>query len=190
MKRLALFLLLALSIQIGSIHQSARAASPQLPDTTPPPEASQFDFLVGDWTFTAHTKNPRLPPRYSGRWTARRALGGFGITDEWRILTPDGKTAYLGFTARVYDRKTKSWKLQFLNVFAGRWSTQHALFRDGEMHLWWDDEEPDGRPFTVRVRYFDIRPDGFRWEMNRSYDGGATWIDDYLTMETHRAPAQ
>lgn len=186
MRPIAAALTLILCATPSWAQSTSETGARTLPDATPPAEASQFDYLIGDWTFVAQSKSPNTPPTYEGRWTARRAFDGFGIVDEWRVLTPDGATAYLGFTARVFDRESMTWKLQFLNVRAGRWSTQHAVFRDGEMHLWWEEQDADGRPFTARVRYFDIQPDSFRWEMDRSYDGGASWIEDFLTMTVRR----
>ncbi|HEX9887385.1 MAG TPA: hypothetical protein VGA70_12895 [Longimicrobiales bacterium] len=54
------------------------------------------------------------------------------------------------------------------------------------MHLWWDGTDAQGRHFAMRVRYYDITTDHFRWQGDRSLDGGETWIEGWLTMEVTR----
>jgi len=153
---------------------------------TPPPEATQFDYLVGDWTFTGVWKLPNGERQGVGTWKARKALDGFGVVDEWRVLDrPGGSTVILGTTYRIYNRAKSHWDMRFLNVFNAKWDEQYAEWRDGEMHLWWTSEDQRGT-FQVRVRYYDISENSFRWRADRSYDGGVTWIENWLTMEVTR----
>jgi hypothetical protein len=37
-----------------------------------------------------------------------------------------------------------------------------------------------------RIRYYDIRPDGFSWVADRSLDDGVTWERNYLRIEARR----
>jgi hypothetical protein len=169
---------------------TAVAPSESQPQTSegarrPPLEASQFDFLIGDWTFAAVWKTPAGSRTGGGTWTARKAFEGYGIADEWRVLR-DGDVAYLGASMRIYDVARGAWHLTFSDVFNGRWEDQFAEFRDGEMHLSWGGWDARGRRYLMRVRYYDISSDHFRWKGDRSYDGGATWIDGWLTMEVTR----
>ncbi len=177
-----LLVLLLLAVPAAAAGQNSFDA-PQ-----PPPEASQFDYLLGSWTFVAHTKNPNSPvPDYSGTWRATKAYDGFGIEDEWRIVNPDnGAAVYIGKSMRVYNPAEKRWDLRFLDVYRAAFSEQFAQWRDGEMHLWWSGRDRRG-DYQVKVKYYDITPDRFRWKMDRSYDDGASWIEDYLTMEVVRS---
>ncbi len=153
---------------------------------SPAPEATQFDFLVGDWTYTAVWKTPNGERRGVGTWTARKAFDGFGVVDEWRILdAPGGNTTYLGTSARVYSPAKGHWDMRFLNVRNATWHEQFAESRDGEMFLWWTGEDLRGQ-FRMRVRYYDIDENSFRWRADRSYDDGATWIENWLMMEVTR----
>ncbi len=160
----------------------------QSPETlaSPPPEATQFDYLVGDWTFTGVWKLPNGERQGVGTWKARKALDGFGVVDEWRVLDRQGgSTVIFGTTYRIYSPAKGHWDMRFLNVFNATWHEQFAEWRDGEMHLWWTGEDQRGK-FQMRVRYYDITENNFRWRADRSYDGGVTWIENWLTMEVTR----
>jgi hypothetical protein len=37
-----------------------------------------------------------------------------------------------------------------------------------------------------RIRYYDIRPDGFSWTADVSTDDGATWQREYLRIQARR----
>ena len=41
-------------------------------------------------------------------------------------------------------------------------------------------------PSVWRIRYYNIRPDGFSWAADRSTDDGRTWVKDYQTLEARR----
>lgn len=162
----------------------AQSPSPLPP---PPPEASQFDYLLGDWTYTGVWRTPNGERHGVGTWTARKAFDGFGVVDEWRILdAPGGNTVYLGTTSRVYSAAKGHWDMRFISVPGMTWHEQYAEWRDGEMHLWWTGEDQQGRQYQMRVRYYDISEDSFRWRGDRSYDGGRTWVENWLTMEVTR----
>ena len=167
---------------------AAATASGQTLELPPPPSAaSQFDFLVGDWTWTGIWQLPSGEIQGNGTWSGRSALGGYGITDEWRILDgPGGEPIYLGASTRYFNPVANEWQLKFVNAATGEWSDQHAEWRDGEMNVWWSGETAGGQAFEMRVRYYDISRDGFKWQGDRSFDGGDTWIEGWLRMDIVR----
>jgi hypothetical protein len=44
-----------------------------------PPEASQFDFLIGTWDLQVQPNIPNVPPKVSGKWTAQKSGDGYMI---------------------------------------------------------------------------------------------------------------
>src|SRR5437764_1451564 len=66
------------------------------PAAAPPTEASQFDFLLGQWELTVMPKVSSLAaaihgaPRLLGTWKGWRAMDGYGIEDELRIVDGSG----------------------------------------------------------------------------------------------------
>ena len=71
-----------------ALYAQHGGASPSI--ATPPREATQFDFLIGQWDLVAKPAATTLAmrihgaPRFVGSWKAWRAFDGFGI--EFRAL--------------------------------------------------------------------------------------------------------
>lgn len=152
---------------------------------SPVPEMRQFDYLVGDWTYVARTKLPGPPPVFMGTWLARPLDDGRGIIDEFRALDGAGNVAYYGVTIRTWNAEARRWDIFFVDRGPdGRWGDPQigeARFEAGEMHL-----TQAGPHSMIRVRYYDIRPESFRWIADRSLDGGQTWNVGDTTIEARR----
>ena len=141
----------------------------------PPREVSQFDFLLGAWDIDVTLNNPNLPPKARGRWTAQKSADGFMVTDEYRILDDQGKTVYLGETYRVFNPSKKQWEFRYVEPQFGTWHEGTGNWEGGEMHLTQTNRRPDGSQSILKIRYYDITPQHFRWAGERSEDGGKTW---------------
>jgi len=146
--------------------------SPELSAPAPPPETSQFEFLIGTWDIVSEPNIPGVPERVRGRWTAQRSADGFMVVDEYRVFDDQGGTAYLGETYRVFNPSKKQWEFRFVEPFSGTWHEGTGLKVGNEMHL--SQGTPGGGSMS-RIRYYDIRPDRFSWISERSRDGGRTW---------------
>jgi hypothetical protein len=155
-------------------------------DVAPPvPDMRQFDYLLGDWTYVARTKLPGPPPVFTGTWLARPLDDGRGIIDEFRALDGAGNVAYYGVTIRTWNAGAGRWDIFYVDRgLDGRWGDPQvgeARFEDGEMHL-----TQSGPHSMIRVRYYDIQPESFRWSADRSLDGGRTWRLGDTTIEARR----
>jgi hypothetical protein len=151
-------ILLASVLSLGAAREDAGPP-------VPPPEASQFDFLVGAWNIDVEPNLPGIPARVKGRWTAQKSADGFMVVDE------GGQTVYLGETYRVYNPSAKRWEFRYVEPFSGTWHEGTAVKDGAEMHL---TQKGRGGSIT-KIRYYDIRPERFSWSSQRSRDGGKTW---------------
>ena len=142
----------------------------------------EFDYLLGDWQFTAESKQYG---RMSGYWSAVRLEEG-QILDEYRIVGDSGQTYYVTTTLRAYNAVNDRWELVGMDAGNGLNDMGTARKVGDEIHI----EQRFGvlgpTPSHWRIRYFDIRPDGFSWVADRSTDGGKTWESKYLQIETKR----
>ena len=187
------WLLLALScVLVGSGRPGAQQApTPK----APPPEASQFDFLLGEWTVDVSSRAPGTPPRYQGVWRAAKTLNGLGIVDEYGVADDAGRIVYAGTTLRVFDTKAGKWTMRYVDAWGGetgRWSELVGVKEGPEMHVEQRGQAADGRTTILKIRYYNIQPSRFSWAADNSSDGGATWVRDYLRIEATRrvkAPA-
>jgi hypothetical protein len=182
--------LAAIALAAPTAAQHGHEAQPV--QTTPPPEASQFEFLVGQWEIVAEPHmaglaarihgNPRLP----GSWKAWRCLDGWGIEDEVRLTDTSGNPMALTHYVRAYDAAGRRWNVASLDVYRSTFQTATAEWRDGEMHVDGRGTDREGRAFRLRSRFHDITANSFHLQQDRSYDDGKTWTEGFLKIEAKR----
>ncbi|MEM9558086.1 MAG: hypothetical protein AAGC60_27765 [Acidobacteriota bacterium] len=152
------------------------------PSARRPPEAAEFDFLVGEYD-ARHWR--RAPDGSEGRWrshaTAVHVLDGQAVLEfdsfDADPSLPDAATSIL----RLYNRAERRWESLFLtnrqssNLFFGG-------VREGEeivLHFF----DTDSTDPMSRWIFFDIEADTYRWKGLSSTDGGAsfqpTWTIDF-----------
>jgi hypothetical protein len=146
---------------------------------------SDFDYLLGDWEFTA--QNPDYG-KFGGRWSAVRIEGG-QILDEYRVLGDKGETFYVSTTIRAYNAAADHWELIGMDTGGGLQDFGIGQRAGAEMHIEQKFGVADGKPAIMRIRYYNIQPDRFSWTADRSLDGGQTWIKEYMHIEARRIGA-
>jgi hypothetical protein len=161
-------------------------------NTRAPREASQYDFLVGQWELAVTPKVSGLVarihgvPRLRGSWKGARALDGWGVEDELRIADESGNPiAYTHFT-RIYDGTAKHWIVSAVDVYRQRLTTSSAQWQNGEMLTIADAIDPGGKPYRSRTHITDITSTSFHYSQDVSHDGGVTWELGHLVMDAKR----
>jgi hypothetical protein len=142
----------------------------------------EFDYLLGDWEFTA---NSQEYGKFRGYWSALRLEEG-QILDEYRIVGDKGETYYVTTTLRNYNAALDRWELIGADGGTGLQDFGTGHQEGAEMRIEQTFGVAAGTPSTWRIRYHDIRPDRFSWAADRSTDGGKTWTKDYQTLEARR----
>jgi hypothetical protein len=143
---------------------------------------ADFDYLLGDWEFSAESKQYGT---FTGRWSAVLLETG-QIIDEYRVLGGSGETVHVTSTIRSYDSAAERWELIGMDRGGGLLDFGTAQRVGDEMHLEQKFGVAGGRPVTLRIRYYDIRPDRFSWSADRSTDDGKTWTADFQRIEARR----
>jgi hypothetical protein len=69
---------------------------------------SDFDYLLGDWEFTAVNKQYG---NMRGYWSAVRLAEGGEIVDEYRIVGDNGETYYSRTTLRAFNGALDEWEI-------------------------------------------------------------------------------
>jgi len=166
------------------------------PGGAPPPEAAQFDFLVGQWELEVTPKVNGLAaaihgtPRLVGSWKAWRAFDGRGVMDELRVFDASGNPVALTQAMRVYDANARQWQLQSLDVYRARFGPATAQWQGNEMRINGTGTNPDGKKMLTRTRFYEIGADRFRMQQDRSMDDGATWDEAALVITARRVAKQ
>jgi hypothetical protein len=185
---------------LGILVPAALAAQhgtpgPARPAVTPVKEASQFDFLIGQWELVVLPKVNSLAvkihgaPQLLGTWKAWRTLDGFGVEDELRIMDRSGNPSALGEMLRVYSATDRQWIVTGVDAYRGRASSAKGDWQNGAMVIIGQGVDEEGKPYQLRSRFLDITPTAFTFQQDRSSDGGKTWDDALLKITAKRVAA-
>jgi hypothetical protein len=158
-----------------------------------PREASQYDFLAGEWTLAITPKVSGLVarihgvPRLHGSWKGSRAVDGWGVEDELRIMDESGNPIAYSHFVRIYDAAARHWIVSAVDVSRQRVTTSIAQWQGNEMSTMADGIDPDGKTYRSRTHITDISATGFHYSQDISHDGGATWEKGHLVKQATRA---
>ena len=144
----------------------------------------EFDYLLGDWEFTAEN---REAGKFRGYWSALRLPETGQIMDEFRIVFDSGETYFVSTTWRAYNAILDRWELVSVdNKGTGLQNFGTAHLEGSEMHI--EQKFGFGTPtsWISRIRYYNIQANSFSWISDRSLDGGKTWIKDFQKIEERR----
>lgn len=144
---------------------------------------ADFDYLLGDWEFSGDNHQYG---KVHGFWSAARLDAGKQIMDEYRVVGQEGETYYLTTTVRAYNNALKQWELVSMDQGTGLQNIGTGHREGREMHIEQKFAGPNSTTYILRIRYHDIRSDGFSWVADRSSDGGKTWEKDYQRLEVRR----
>lgn len=192
---LPLTLALATLTRCGAVQAQAHGSA--APPQAPPREAAQFDFLLGQWELEVSVKAAgglaallHGTPRLAGMWKAWRALDGFGIEDELRIVDTAGNPVAFSHSLRAYDARQRRWSIVSMDAYRARPSQSVATWQDGEMRGSGSGSSADGKPVQTRTRFFEIGGERFRMRQDRSLDDGASWDEAVLAVQARRLAAK
>jgi hypothetical protein len=158
-----------------------------------PREASQYDFLQGQWSLLVTPKVSGLvarihgAPKLHGSWKGSRALDGWGMEDELRIADESGNPIAYTHFLRIYDAKAKHWIVNAIDVYRQVATTYTAQLQGNEMLSTAEGVDPEGKPYRTRTHITDISATGFHFSQDISHDRGATWDEGHLVMQAKRA---
>lgn len=155
------------------------------PNANAPPELAQFDFLIGDYTVSAHAWRdgewtvPR--PGVPARWNGRYGLDGMSIIDDWYDRDPgsDPKTDR-GINVRMYDPEAGEWDMMWIHTGNHQVQDLRAKVIDGKLTMW--QVYPERADFRA---YFNrLGPD--RWQRVSLVPGKAEdeWVPQYKLVAT------
>ena len=178
-------ILLAASLIAATVSLSAQVGkrTPEQIRASWDAHHADFDYLLGDWEFTAINQQYG---KFRGYWSAVRLGDGGEILDEYRVVGDKDETYYVTRTLRAYNAVRDQWELVSTEQGGGLQNAGTA-HRDGtEMRIEQTFGSATPTPSIWRIRYYNIQPDRFSWMADRSTDGGKTWVTNFQQIETRR----
>jgi hypothetical protein len=176
-------LALAFLAAIPLFAQPASKRTPEQMEASFQAHKNDFDYLLGDWEFTAEDKEWG---KYGGRWSAIKLDDG-QILDEYRILGEKGETYYVTTTLRNYNKFLDRWELIGADGGTGLQNFGTAVRNGDEVRIEQTFGASTEAPSLWRIRYYGIKSDRFSWVADVSKDGGKTWSPKHLTIEAKRS---
>ena len=141
-----------------------------------------FDYLLGDWEFTAESKQWG---KHGGYWSAVKLADG-QVLDEYRVTGDNGETFYVTTSLRNYNKFADRWELTGADAGSGMQDFGTGRRVGSEMHIEQKFGVASGEAAIMRIRYYNIGKDRFSWAADRSTDGGKTWVKNHLQIEARR----
>lgn len=137
------------------------------------PEASQFDFWVGDWIAT-------WSDTLHGTNHIEKMLGNCTVHENFS----DPNKNYLGQSWSVYNANYKKWQQTWVDNQGGYIALTGGLVGDSMVLTTTERSvpttvSPSGKIVT-RMVYYSIKPDSFDWSWEASIDSGQTWKQNWL----------
>lgn len=149
-----------------------------------------FDFLHGRWQVELRRLTKPLTGstewvEYEGTSDCRPLWDGRANIDEFRVHSPATGARLDGLTLRLYDPATREWSLYWANAANGALSMPPTVGRfSGDTGEFFDHEDWQGQPITVRYRWSGITPTSAQFEQAFSIDDGATWEPNWISSMT------
>ena len=143
------------------------------------PEASQFDFWVGEWTATwADTLH--------GTNRIEKIFGNCTIHENF----PDPNTKFLGQSWSVYNANYKMWQQTWVDSNGGYIALTGGMVGDSMILTTAErtvpiQVSPTGK-IKSRMVYYNIKRNSFDWSWEASNDGGGTWKQNWLIHYTRK----
>lgn len=157
--------LAAFILAIGLLHSNAQTGN-QRPCSAP--EASQFDFWIGEWTAT-------WGDTLHGTNRIEKIFGNCTIHENFS----DPGRKFFGQSWSVYNTNLRIWQQTWVDNSGGYIALTGGMAGDS-MILQTAERtvpatiSPTGRIIN-RMIFYNIRPASFDWSWESSTDRGATW---------------
>jgi hypothetical protein len=150
--------------------------------------ANAFDFLLGEWEITMLVMPERTTVGRRAISQVHRILDGTALFDEIRHLGEAGQVNFRGASFRTYVPDSDAWYVVWMMANVEGYSELHAEIVDGEVRTIGQGRDPGGE-LIEQGRYHDITADGYSFTLDRSYDGGKTWIRPFVSFRATRRMA-
>ena len=162
--------------------------------TEPPQAASMrdgardFDWEIGPWETVVRV---RAPLSEEAAWMEFRGTSLVHVFADGRANLVDldvanGERRIEGVSLRLYNPQSGQWSLNFASMRDGALTAPvHGAFADGR-GVFYGQDSVDGRVVLVRFVISDITPTSARFVQSYSADGGQTWIDNWIAMDTRQ----
>jgi hypothetical protein len=153
--------------------------------------ANDFDWEIGTWTTRVRVRTNPLSgeaPKwvdYTGTSVVKPLLDGRANFVELAVAGTGGKIE--GGSLRLYGSQSRQWSLNYANLRNGLLTSPvFGGFDTPGRGRFYGSDTLDGRAILIRFVITKVSPHEARFEQAYSADGGATWEDNWIAVDTRR----
>ena len=139
----------------------------------------KIDFFIGEWAIES------IDIRPDGSFQNGRAksvvkyiLDGHAIQDDYLVLDNVNNIVFRGTSIRSYNPRTNKYQIVWIMPGYTGITDISAELKDGKLVSTGKGYDHQG-DFLERFEYYDIQSDSYKFKMDRSYDNGKTWIENF-----------
>jgi len=161
------------------------------PSGTSRSSAHDFDWEIGSWRTEVRVRTNPLSGEapqwvdYSGTSVVKPLLDGRANFVELSVAGTSGKIE--GGSLRLYGSKSGQWSLNYANLRNGLLTSPvYGGFGASGRGLFYGPDTLDGRAILVRFAITKVSPNQARFVQAYSADGGVTWEDNWVAIDTRR----
>jgi hypothetical protein len=165
------------------------APSSGAPPTANRSGAHDFDWEIGTWTTKVRVRSNPLsgdPPTwvdYVGTSVVKPLLNGRANFVELSVASAAGEIE--GGSLRLYGSQSGQWSLNYANLRNGLLTSPvYGGFDSAGRGLFYGSDTLDGRAILVRFVITKYSPKEAHFEQAYSTDGGVTWEDNWIAVDT------
>jgi hypothetical protein len=150
-----------------------------------------FDWEIGTWTTKVKVRRNPLSgtapdwAEYTGTSVVKPLLGGRANFVELSVSGTRGKIE--GGSLRLYNPTARQWSLNYASAGGGVLTAPVFGGFDGRGHgAFYGQDTLDGRTILVRFIITRVSPAETRFVQAYSVDGGQSWEDNWIAVDTRR----
>jgi len=150
-----------------------------------------FDFFFGSWKQANRKRTNMLVPgdtewvEFESITSAEPILDGLGNIDTFDAPEFPGRPGFKGFSLRLFEPETGLWRIWWASTaFPGRLDEPVAGRFDDGIGVFECNDVLQGVRVKVRFTWKDITPDSATWQQAFSFDDGASWETNWITIHT------
>ena len=150
--------------------------------------AEAFAFLVGDWNIEMLVMPPGATAGRRAISQVRDILDGRALLDEIRHVDELGQVNFRGVSFRTFIPDRDRWYVVWMMANVEGYTELFAEVVGAEVRTNGRGKDPGG-DLLEKGRYYEIGADAYSFTLDRSYDGGRTWIRPVVSYRAMRRKA-
>lgn len=146
----------------------------------------KLDFFIGEWELTTKASRPDGSVMMGkARTKAYYILDQAAIQDDFFALDPNDNVVFRGTSIRSYNRQSGKYQIVWVMPGVNGITDISGVMSNGKLVTTGKGYDGNGE-FLERFEYYNIKADSYSFKMDRSYDGGKTWLINFSSFDAKK----